>query len=133
MIDMRDRHDEQRPLNGSPHRLASTLQRLILDLIPRAFGSTETGWLRCLCGWLFALPTGRFARYFAAADREIGRTGMSGGCRRLLSDLSVGLLARGTEHLPTQYPLLVASNHPGAYDAVALASCIPRRDCKILV
>ena len=30
-------------------------------------------------------------------------------------------------------PLLVVSNHPGAFDSVAILSCIPREDVKVLL
>jgi hypothetical protein len=38
----------------------------------------------------------------------------------------------GEDHLPEQGPLIVASNHPGAYDALAISSMIPRDDVKII-
>jgi len=41
--------------------------------------------------------------------------------------------ARGTEFIPSGEPLLVVANHPGAYDSVALASCVSRRDLKIFL
>ena len=113
--------------------VASTLQRFILDEMANTFGATPHGLVRRICGSLFGLPTGRFGRLFAAADREVGRTSLGGGCGRLLSDIGVEVAVRGTEHLPTESPLLVVSNHPGAYDSVAIASCIPRRDLKILL
>ena len=37
------------------------------------------------------------------------------------------------ENLPREGPLIVASNHPGAYDSAALAASIPRPDVKIIV
>jgi hypothetical protein len=112
---------------------AVRLQELILDEVAQAFGAARDGPFRRACGALFSLPTGRFARRFAAADREVGRAGLASGCGWLLSDLGVKVAARGTEHLPARSPLLVASNHPGAYDSVALASCVRRRDLKILL
>jgi 1-acyl-sn-glycerol-3-phosphate acyltransferase len=112
---------------------AGRLQQLILDEVAVTFGAAPDGLVRRICGSVFALPTGRFARHFAAADREVGRAGLSSGCGRLLSDMGIGVAARGTECLPTGSPLLVVANHPGAYDSVALALCIPRRDLKIFL
>ena len=82
---------------------------------------------------IFALPTGRCGRMFAIADREVGKAGLGAGCVRLLRFVNVDVTARGTEHLPAQDPLLAVANHPGACDSLAIASCIPRRDLKIVV
>jgi hypothetical protein len=112
---------------------AGRLQQFILDEVAATLGAAPDGPVRRICGSVFALPTGRFARHFMAADREVGRAGLASGCGRLLSDLGIGVTARGIENLPTGSPLIVVANHPGAYDSVALASCIPRRDLKIFL
>jgi hypothetical protein len=113
--------------------VAGTLQRLILDEMAKTFGAATNGLLRRILGPVAALPTGRFSRLFAAADREVQRGGLPSGCARLLSDVGIGVTARGTEHLPTGASLLVVANHPGAYDSLALASSIRRRDLKIVL
>ena len=113
--------------------LGSDLQQHILDEFPKTFGTARDGMFRRLCGAVFALPTGRFGRLFAAADREVGRAGLGSGCGRLLSGVGVRAASRGTGNLPAEGPLLVVANHPGAYDSLALASCIRRRDLKIVL
>ncbi len=40
--------------------------------------------------------------------------------------------AKGMAELPKQGPLIVASNHPGAYDSLVISSMIPRDDLKII-
>ncbi len=37
------------------------------------------------------------------------------------------------ENIPTSGPVVVASNHPGAYDSFAIISRIPRPDVKIII
>lgn len=122
--------DRRTPRSSSA---AGLLQQLILDEVAVTFGAARDGPIRRLLGMLFALPTGRFARYFMAADREVGRAGLARGCGQLLADMGIGVASRGAESLPTGSPLLVVANHPGAYDSVALASCVPRRDVKIFL
>ena len=78
-------------------------------------------------------PTGRFGRLFAGSDREVAKGGVGPGGAYLLKEVNVGVTARGTENLPANGPLLVVANHPGAYDSLALASSIPRRDLKIVL
>jgi 1-acyl-sn-glycerol-3-phosphate acyltransferase len=113
--------------------LGSDLQRFILEEFPKTFGTAPNGLFRRICGSVFALPTGRFGRLFAVADRAVEKGGVGVGCARLLSGVGVRAAARGNEHLPAEGPLLVVANHPGAYDSLALASCIPRRDLKIVL
>jgi hypothetical protein len=40
--------------------------------------------------------------------------------------------AHGTEHVPAERPLLVVSNHPGTYDALAIAASLRRKDICII-
>ncbi len=128
---MADAIGDSRP--HSPASAAARLQQLILDEVATTFGAAPDGLVRRICGSLFALPTGRFGRYFTAADREVGRAGLASGCGRLLSDMGIGVESRGAESLPIGSPLVVVANHPGAYDSVALASCVHRRDLKIFL
>jgi len=44
-----------------------------------------------------------------------------------------GLIVCGAETIPAQGPLLVASNHPGAYDVLVLVASVRRDDLKIVV
>ena len=38
----------------------------------------------------------------------------------------------GQESLPNNGPLIIASNHPGAYDSLVISASIPRNDLKII-
>lgn len=109
------------------------LQSRITDEIYRAAGLSKTGLLRRLTGWVFYLPTRRFCRIFARADDAVGEGGLSAGCRCVIEDFHLEVQVRGAESIPFEGPLLIVSNHPGAYDSVCLAAGLPRRDLKILV
>lgn len=89
--------------------------------------------MRRLLGPLFRFPANRFGRIAAAADSEARCSGITGSARRILPDLSVKTIARGAGNIPLEGPLLVASNHPGAFDSVAILSCIPRKDVKVFI
>jgi 1-acyl-sn-glycerol-3-phosphate acyltransferase len=86
-----------------------------------------------LLGPLFRYPANRLARIAAHADKATGISGLSGGARRILPDLSLNPTARGAAEIPTDGPLIVVSNHPGAFDSVAILSFIPRKDLKVLL
>jgi hypothetical protein len=107
----------------------------ITDEIFGALGLRKQGVIRRIFGSLFYLPTNNFARIMASADDEVGKAGISSGCKSILPDFNVHLKTLGTENIPKKEegPLLIVSNHPGAYDSVALGSCVPRNDLRIFV
>jgi 1-acyl-sn-glycerol-3-phosphate acyltransferase len=112
---------------------AAVYRDKILDEIGYALGTGRSGVIRRLLGLLFRRPAARFGLIAAHADAESEFSGISGGARRVLPDLLLTVSARGTELIPPDGPLLIVSNHPGALDSLALLSCIPRKDTKVLI
>jgi hypothetical protein len=108
------------------------LRERITDEIFAAFGMKKYGTMRKLFGWLFFLPTSRFARMFSEADEAVSRGGLGAGCKVLMDYLSVHVNASGVENIPSDGPLMILSNHPGAYDSVAIGSNITRRDFRVI-
>jgi len=111
----------------------SVYREKVIGEICYALGVSRNGLARRLLAFLFRYPAERFGRMAACADSEVGSSGLSGGARRILPDLSVKAISRGVENIPLDGPLLVASNHPGAFDSVAIMSCIPRQDLKVVL
>jgi len=109
------------------------LRERITDEVFLAMGMPKSGVLRRSLGWLLRLPTQRFASIFSSADLAAREQGLRGAGQELLRNLSVQVQTNGLENLPREGPLIVASNHPGAYDSAALAASIPRQDVKIIV
>jgi hypothetical protein len=105
----------------------------ITDEIVRALGLSPSGPSRRLLGPLFRLPAGRFGRSMARADEAIRAEGLPGGARSVLHDLGLEPAVQGGERIPKAGPLVVASNHPGAYDSLALMASIPRPDLKVII
>jgi hypothetical protein len=105
----------------------------ITDEICRALGFSPSGAARRLLGPLFRYPAGRFAGIIARADDEIRSSGLSGGARSILADFSLKPAVRGAESIPRDGPLLIASNHPGAYDSLAIMASVPRKDLKVVI
>jgi 1-acyl-sn-glycerol-3-phosphate acyltransferase len=112
---------------------AAVYTEKIIDEIGYALGVGRSGTMRRLLGPLFRRPAARFGRIAALADAEVESSGISGGARRVLHDFSLTISARGTELIPLDGPLLIVSNHPGALDSLAVLSCIPRKDTKVLL
>ncbi len=121
-------------MRPSPDQEAAAVYRdKITDEIFKALGLPLRSALRFWLRPFLLIPAGRFGGLIAGVDREIRASGLSGGSRRLLADLRIPVMARGTERIPARGPLILVSNHPGAYDAPAIMSCVPRQDLKLIL
>ncbi len=108
------------------------LTRTITDEIFNALGMSPRNWLRKVLGPIFWLPARRFSELGASFDEYVARSGFREAARWVLPRFVEKLEVRGAERLPEQGPLLVASNHPGTYDSIAIAASLPRNDLKIV-
>jgi hypothetical protein len=68
-----------------------------------------------------------------AAWRRTASRSFQEAARGVLARFIQNVVVRGEENIPAQGPLLIASNHPGAVDSVAIAANLPREDLKIVV
>jgi hypothetical protein len=114
------------------HANADDLTRFIIDEIIIALKQPPHGPVRKTIGPLLKFPARRFAMLMAEVDRRVAQHGIVAAAQWLLTQIVTGIDARGTEHIPCTGPLLIASNHPGAYDIVALIASIGRDDIKII-
>ncbi len=111
---------------------ADDLTRFIIDEILIALKQPPHGLARRLIGPLLQLPARRFAVLMAEVDRRVAGNGLVDAARWLLTQIVKGVEIVGAERLPATGPLLVAANHPGAYDIAALIAGIGRDDLKII-
>ena len=111
---------------------ADDLTRFILDEMFIALKQPPHGWARRLFGPLLKLPARRFAVLMAEVDRRVALNGIVDAAQWLLAQIVTGIEARGTDNIPRTGPVLVASNHPGAYDVIALITAIGRDDIAII-
>lgn len=109
------------------------IQSAITDEIFYALGLQRRGALRRAFGWVFSLPTRRFARIMAKVDAAVAEGGPAAGCQTMLDALGVKAAADGVENIPLTGPTIILANHPGAYDSMAIGSVIPRRDLNVIV
>lgn len=108
------------------------LRRLISDEIIHAVGLKASWWTRKIFWNLFHTPAERFARIGAAFNQWVEEHDFRHAARSLLPRFVGRIEARGHEAIPSDGPLLIASNHPGTYDALVIASHLPRNDLKIV-
>jgi 1-acyl-sn-glycerol-3-phosphate acyltransferase len=78
-------------------------------------------------------PCDRFARLAAEFDRYVALNGFAEATRLATSFFVDGSQILGAEHIPATGPLVVASNHPGSYDGLLIASAVGRDDLRVLV
>jgi len=81
---------------------------------------------------LARIPARRFAEKVRHFDNLAGRDGLRAAGQYILNLFTREVRAEGVAHLPHTGPLIVASNHPGMTDAMALWTSIPRDDLKII-
>ncbi|MBM3124272.1 MAG: hypothetical protein FJZ87_04265 [Chloroflexi bacterium] len=119
-----------------PFEMESRIQKIneaLIDEIVRAMGLPQFRLLHRLIHFLFGRGTQRFAELIVRLDREVERNGAMMGARWLLSHFVTGYEARGEELPPSSGPLIIASNHPAAYDAMVITACVPRPDFRIII
>jgi hypothetical protein len=111
----------------------AALSRNIIDEILIAVGLPAHGWHRRLLEPLLWTPAERFSRLAARFDQTLDQSGLCEAARQLLPEFITSWTAHGAENIPQDGPLLVASNHPGAYDGLVIAACLHRSDLKFVI
>jgi 1-acyl-sn-glycerol-3-phosphate acyltransferase len=109
------------------------LRDTITDEIFIALGYPSDGWQRKLLWPLFWPPAHQFAKLAASVDHNTENYGVVEAARRLLARFTRSTEIIGAENIPREGPLLIASNHPGAYDSVAIIASLPREDLRVIV
>lgn len=113
--------------------MIADLRAKIIDEIIAAFGFSRHGWARKFLGPLFWLPANHFAKLVSHIDAVAEKQGLPSAAEEMLTFFVRDIHTEGKENLPLNGPLLIASNHPGAYDILAVLSNISRQDTKIVV
>lgn len=109
-----------------------TLQRMLSLEVTKAIGlSPRSLWSKLLAP-LYWYPTQRFAELGVKFDEVVARCGFTEAARWVLPQFVKDIQVHHTTDIPSEGPLLIASNHPGTYDSLALAASLPRRDLKII-
>lgn len=122
-------HTPVRTADDSPVKQLTSLAR---EQLQAAFGV----WGRFVPASLFDRVCNRHLVHFAEQllefDNDIARRGIVAAASDLLPTLVPEIITHGVDRIPTQGPLLIVSNHPGLYDAIALSACLPRDDLRVV-
>lgn len=111
---------------------AAELRRALSSEMLSVIGLPGTGFLSSLLRPLVWPPAHRFSRLAAEFDRRVAESGLMAAVRWVLPHFVVSWRSEGTERIPSTGPLIIASNHPGAYDGLVVLSEVPRDDVKVV-
>ncbi len=108
------------------------LRSHITDEIIKILGLPPSGWSRSLLGPLVFPPAQRFSELAAEFDQRVADHGLPEAARWALGQFRTRVEVALQGDLPSTGPLLVASNHPGAADGLAIVASLKRSDLKIV-
>jgi 1-acyl-sn-glycerol-3-phosphate acyltransferase len=108
------------------------LQRLVAAEIFTALKRPPDGWLSRILAPVFRRAVGRFAEVAATCDRRVAEQSFVAAARWTLAQFTEGTHVQGAEHVPRDGPLVIACNHPGAVDSLAVIASAARQDLKVV-
>lgn len=115
-------------LKGKTRKLADDL---VFEL-NKSLGFKKGGISHTLLRPLVWKPMFRFSEMATIFEHRLVQEGWQKASAWFITYFVDQVVSRGTELLPEHGPLIVASNHPGAYDSLVISSQVPRDDLKII-
>jgi hypothetical protein len=106
------------------------LSESLIDELVGAVGLPKTRVYHWFFHKAFSRITDSLARIGVPFNRLVREEGLPAASRWVLKKFCNSPLNQGVQNIPKDGPLLVMSNHPGAYDALVLFSLIDRQDIK---
>src|SRR5215212_2670967 len=126
MVDEAPRQPSVSPAVLERSGRVEVLKKVCTDDLLCAFGLGELRHGRDLLRLIARIPVRRLARQVATYDEIVGESGLAAGGAWALERMARSVEVEGLENVPREGPLLLASNHPGLSDAVALFATTPR-------
>jgi hypothetical protein len=110
-----------------------TLSEMLVFELAKAVGRPESRLARYVARLIFGRAVRKFSQLALDLDREVGIGGVSAGSRWVLPRFAVACEVQGMEVIPPEGPLVIAANHPGSFDSVAISAHVPRPDYKVII
>ena len=108
------------------------LTRVCVDELLEAFGLGGPIRGRRPLELLSRVPAKRLACQIATYDEIVGESGLAEGGAWALERMARRVEVEGRENVPPEGPLLLAANHPGLADSLALFATVARRDLRVV-
>jgi 1-acyl-sn-glycerol-3-phosphate acyltransferase len=117
-----------------PERRAqlATLTDVNIDDMLRGVGLEHVQHGRTLLRWVLRKRAQQFARKIVYYDDLVGARGLAAGGAWAVTHFAARIAVVGQEHLPQSGPVVIAANHPGLCDTVALFAAINRPDLRVV-
>ncbi len=115
--------------------LKARTKKLADDLVfelNKGLGFKKGGISHTLLRPLVWKPMFRFSELATVFEDRLSKEGWQKTSAWFITHFVDRIASQGTELLPKEGPLVVASNHPGAYDSLVISSMVPRDDLKII-
>jgi hypothetical protein len=128
----RDLRQARREITAELTARVRELRRHITDEVIKILGLHPSVWTRTVLAPVLSLPTRRFSEIAAEFDLRISQTGLPEAARWALDQFRTRVDVAFQDLVPPEGPLLVASNHPGTVDGLAIAASLRRADLKII-
>ncbi|MGD8732131.1 MAG: 1-acyl-sn-glycerol-3-phosphate acyltransferase [Anaerolineales bacterium] len=117
----------------SNRQLYSMLHNGITDEILGLIGLPKRGLIRNLAAPFIRRLSSTFTTIAAGFEERAADLGFSHAAHWIASQFTLDITARGHEEIPQSGPVLIAANHPGAIDALAITGSSKRDDMRIVV
>jgi hypothetical protein len=104
------------------------LSESLVDELVAAVGFPRKSIYHKLVWIMFRRITDRLATLGVTFDHLTENAGLPASSELALTYFCTPIAVRGTENIPPEGPLLVVSNHPGAYDGLVIFSKLKRTD-----
>lgn len=111
--------------------MAGELASFISDEFVRAAGLDDGGTKQDIGRGLIWFPARRVSRLAVDFDADVALHGLPAACRGVTPRFAVSVSITGAERVPASGPLLIASNHPGAFDGFLVVGALRRSDVMV--
>ncbi|MEW6240651.1 MAG: 1-acyl-sn-glycerol-3-phosphate acyltransferase [Chloroflexota bacterium] len=110
-----------------------TLSNTLVYELTKALALPQTERVKSIVRMLFGRAARKFSELAVGLDRVVAEHGIAAGARWVLPRFVKDHAARGLENIPPTGPLVIAANHPGAYDSVVISAHVTRPDYKVII
>lgn len=112
--------------------LVQSLEDALMADVLECVAPQRYPWIKGLWKALLRPAVRRFCTLAAAFDHTVASIGFCRAATQWAPRLMPSYWVFGAEHIPNQGPLLLLANHPGTFDLLLLAACLPRNDFKTI-
>jgi hypothetical protein len=111
----------------------NTITHILSGEMFRALGFSNDGWIARTFTPIIWNPIHRFAHIAAGFDQIVRVQGFHEASKWILPNFVDKVNVAGVASIPKDGPLIIAANHPGAFDTLVITANLSRSDVKIIV